>query len=302
MNTSASASAWLLLGLCALSGCEPSVPPPTQAAVVLDTAPADKPVIDDAQALALLAARLGPAVRLQGAWAGSAPGASASVCADDSIGTADQPLRMLAVCTTLRVDDVTAGGQVDLFAFGLRDGRPVVVAESRGLRHGIKGDPGQVKLVRIGRVRYAFDVLHARFDDEGELQPRTWYVLHGDRFVATMTVPAHYASDGRAWCRYAETTTCEGASTDLAYDLRVDARDADADAYPVTVTVRGMRCDQTIAETTHALAFDPATSTHVVPQALRIPAGDCRSDPPPAPEGADPVRPREMRAAARTAR
>lgn len=285
MNTSARVSAWLLIGLCALGGCEPSAPPPTRAAVVPDTAPTGKPVIDDAQALALLAARLGPAARLQGAWAGATPGASASVCADDSIDMADQALRMLAVCTTLRVDDVTAGGQIDLFAFGLRDGRPVVVAESRGLRHGIKGDPGHVKLVRIGRARHAFDVSHARFDDEGEVQQRTWYTLHGDRFNATMTVPVRYASDGRAWCRYAETTTCEGATTELAYDLLIDARDADADAYPVTITVRGTRCDQTIAETTHALAFDPATSTHVVPQALRIPAGDCRSDAPPAPDG-----------------
>ena len=272
-----------LLVLCAVTGCAPSPAPPAGDAapapgVDAPTAGPTAPGIDDAQALSLLRARLGTAARLQGAWTGPAPGASTSVCADDSIGTADQALRMLAVCTTLRVDDVTAGGQIDLFAFGLRDGRPVVVAESRGLRHGTKGDPGQVKRVRIGRARYAFDVSHARFDDEGELRQRTWYILDGDRFLATMTVPAHYASDGRAWCRYAETTTCEGANTDLAYDLRIDARDADA--YPVTVTVRGTRCDRAVAETTHALAFDPATSTHVVPQALRMPAGDCRSDAP----------------------
>lgn len=284
MNTPASSFGWLLLGLCALTGCEPSehsaglasrVATPVYAAGTSTDTRTDRPAIDDLQAQALLTRILGPTARLRGAWAGPDPGASVAVCADDTIRVADHTLRLLALCTTLRVDDIAAGGRVDLFAFGLQDGKPAVIAESRALRHGVQGNPGQVRIVHIGHERYAFDISYASFDDEGELQQRTWYIAREGRFDAAMTVPVRYVSDGRAWCRYAETTTCEGAATDLAYDLHIDARAIDADTYPVTIAMRGTRCDRAIAVPPHALAFDAGTSTYAVPQALGIPASDC---------------------------
>lgn len=267
--------------LAALTACRAAPSGASPAAASTTTAQRTTPATvaagpTDADAQAFLAATFGHAASLHAAWTG-AQHETQRVCADARIEDATGPQRLLAVCTALPTQDVETTGRIDLFALGLQNGKRSVVAASRGLKHGFRGDPGQVRVVRIGRSRYAFELAYATFDEEGTLQQRAWYLARDGRFELALTMPARYTSDGRAWCRYAETTTCEGQATDLTYELRVDERTADADAYPVTVTVQGTRCDRAVAPATQTLAFDPHMSTYAVPPAARKPATDCRS-------------------------
>ena len=239
--------------------------------------------IADAATQQFLVDVYGPSASLQRTWVDDRGGA-ARICADAHAVVDGRALRLLAVCTTAKRSISGDDSRVDMYMLAAKDGKLATVAESRGQTFWFNGAPPQVKTVRIGRDRYAFEILARVLDDYGTVQQRTWYAAHGAAFAKVLSLPAHYAADGTAWCRYAETTTCNGSATDIAYDLCIDDHDAGADAYPLRVDLHGIRCDRPIAASTTSLAFDAAASAYRVPTSLHVPTTDCapgeRSQPP----------------------
>ena len=266
----------LLMAVAASSACDDTshasddAPPPATATASAPRTPAP----DDAQAQAFLASAYGASASLRGEW-NDAHGDALRVCTNSDITVDGTAQRLLAVCTTLKNADFDKNGRVDLYALAAKDGKLVTAAELRGLTFWFNGAPPQVKIVRIGRDRYAFDILARVLDEYGTVQQRTWYAAHGAAFAKVLSLPAHYAADGTAWCRYAETTTCNGSATDIAYDLRIDDHDAGADAYPLRVDLHGIRCDRPITASTTSLAFDAAARAYRVPASLHVPTTDC---------------------------
>ena len=265
----------LLMAVAASSACDDTshasddAPPPATATASAPRTPAP----DDAQAQAFLASAYGASASLHGEWRHAQ--ITLRVCADGTARIGGIAQRLLAVCMTAKRSISGDDGRVDLYALAAKDGKLATVAESRGQTFWFNGAPPQVKIVRIGRDRYAFDILARVLDEYGTVQQRTWYAAQGAAFAKVLSLPAHYAADGTAWCRYAETTTCNGSATDIAYDLRIDDHDAGADAYPLRVDLHGIRCDRPIAASTTSLAFDAAARAYRVPASLHVPTTDC---------------------------
>lgn len=261
-------------------GCEArtsnvSPPPPTVASPAVAPVTTALRAPSDADIQSFITATYGSSASRQGNWT-NAHHDTLRVCADGDVMQDGMAQRFIAVCTTLKTPESSRDGRIDLFALASKGTGVAPAAEARALAFRFNNGPAQVKIVRSGQARHVFEIQSQVLDEYGTALQRTWYVARDGVFAEAMTLPAQYTADGTAWCRYADTTTCEGSTTELAYDVHVDMRDPQRDVYPLTVLTHGIRCDAPIATTSTPITFGAATRTYRVPTTLRFPTTDCR--------------------------
>jgi hypothetical protein len=214
---------------------------------------------DRADLLAWLRATYGPDARLAGEWT-DPDGRRRHVCArGGDRGRAPWPA-LVAVCADAPECMAPGDGATDFYAFVRTDTGIRAEMQAREVASGANGCAGEVDVVRFGRERWGF-VLHGGTTSQGYVigwaSLRTFRAGRLEELALVNTV---FDNNGAA----CEAEDCREVGISINSDLRFDARDPDADAWPLVVHQSGVECFLNIDRTQH-YDFDAARFRYAVP-------------------------------------
>ncbi|VXA92238.1 conserved exported hypothetical protein [Luteimonas sp. 9C] len=233
--------------------------------------------LDGAAVRAFLVRQYGDLAQLSGDWPGAPlvewlghETALREVCAREAVGTPDAPAELLAVCGVPDDAGHATTARLDFFRLQADAGADVVNATARAHMEGFgsTGDIADLDVRRLGPRLYGF-VVEDGFTAQGITITNTSLVLpDGDGFKVAGSLRSSLDNLG-AMAGCAERDDCaQDAAYDLTFDLALDARDADAVAWPLRVRERGDACGRRV-ERTHLVPFDVARHAWTVPEALQ---------------------------------
>ena len=222
------------------------------------TRPRD-PIADTRSLLDLLRATYGPDARLTQPWT-DPDGRERRVCAKGGSPDADAWPSLVAVCTSVPDCMGSGPGSVDYFALARTDSGVRAETQAREVASGNNGCAGDVRVVRFGRARWGF-LDHGGTTSQGYVIG--WVALRSfraARLEELATVNTAFDNNG-ARCDAAD---CRDAGISLNSDVRFDASDTQADAWPIVVHQSGVECGLNV-DRSKRYAFDAARFRYPVP-------------------------------------
>jgi hypothetical protein len=151
-------------------------------------------------------------------------------------------------------------GGVDFFALARSASGVRAQAQARDVESGNNGCAGDVRVVRFGRDRWGF-LDHGGVTSQGYVIG--WVHLRAFRagqLEKLASVNTAFDNEG-AGC---DATDCREAGITLDSDVRFDAADAPADAWPLVVHQSGVECGLNV-DRSHRYDFDAARLRYPVP-------------------------------------
>jgi hypothetical protein len=257
-----------------LAGCGAPAPPPAGAT---DASPAATDADGDVDAsaddnadgggrktsaadlLAFLRAIYGPRAQLQGEWA-DANGRRRHVCARGGPRDREPWPSLLAVCADVPDCMGSGPGSIDFFALAGTASGVRADAQAREVASGANGCAGDVAVVRFGRERWGF-LRNGGATSQGYLIAwTTLSTFRAGRLEDLATVNTTFDNNG-ATC---EVEDCREVGMSINSDLRFDASDVQADAWPLVVHQSGVECFLNF-DRTRRYAFDAGRFRYPVP-------------------------------------
>ncbi len=209
--------------------------------------------------LDFLRATYGPDARLTQAWI-DPDGRERRVCTRGGSRDAMMWPSLVAVCASVPDCMGSGPGSVDYYALVRTDSGVRAEAQAREVGSGNNGCAGDVRVVRFGRARWGF-LDHGGTTSQGYVIG--WVALRSfraGRLEELATVNTAFDNNG-ARC---DATDCRDAGISLNSDVRFDASDAQADAWPLVVHQSGVECGLNV-DRSRRYAFDAARFRYPVP-------------------------------------
>jgi hypothetical protein len=240
----------------------PTTTATTPAAATASTQDDETPAVTPRHAADLhawLRATYGPDARLTQAWT-DPDGRARRVCARGGPPDAEAWPSLLAVCADAPGCFGTGDGAVDFFALARSDSGVRAAASAREVASGANGCAGAVAIARFGRERWGF-VHHGGTTSQGYVIGWTWLrTFRAGRLEALAAVNTVFDNNGAA----CEADDCREVGISINGDVRFDASDPQADAWPLVVHQSGVECFLNV-DRTRRYAFDAARFRYPVP-------------------------------------
>jgi hypothetical protein len=217
-------------------------------------------VTDATDLLAFLQAVYGRGARLQGEWA-DPDGRRRHVCAQGGPRDRDPWPSLLAVCADVPDCMGDGSGAIDFFALVDTDAGVRADAQAREVESGANGCAGDVSVVRFGRERWGF-LNSGGLTSQGYLIGwTTLSTFRAGRLEELATVNTTFDNNG-AKC---DADDCREVGISINSDLRFDATDPQADAWPLVVHQSGVECFLNF-DRSRRYSFDAARFRYPVPE------------------------------------
>ena len=259
-----------LAGLAALAAC--GAPDPAPESATGNAAPAPRIATPAREATArgdananasslldFLRATYGPDARLTQPWM-DPDGRERRVCTRGGSPDADAWPSLVAVCASVPDCMGSGPGSVDYYALARTASGVRAEAQAREVASGNNGCAGDVRVVRFGRARWGF-LDHGGVTSQGYVIG--WVALRSfraGRLEELASVNTAFDNNG-ARCDAAD---CRDAGISLNSDVRFDASDAQADAWPLVVHQSGVECGLNV-DRSRRYEFDAARFRYPVP-------------------------------------
>ncbi|MGR3909964.1 topoisomerase IV [Burkholderia sp. SR8] len=195
-------------------------------------------------------------------------------CGGLRVATPDGPRTLLAMCGETEdavqngmpgMDADATTGTIDLYVLKpSADGSGLEpVLKKTGIASGTRGEPGTVRIQRLGPHLFGFVIGEADSRQGYTQRLRSIWLPHGDALV--LAAPRlNEALDNAASNDCANTPArCE----DRRFEIAPDTADTGI-VYPLIVTETGTRGDHAI-QMRYTVKFDPARGRYIVPKSLR---------------------------------
>ncbi len=221
-------------------------------------------------------ARYGNAAGLAHGWHGEVDGQAvdSAVCAEQPVVIGAQVQQLLAVCHSLSDAGDGTPGMIDFVVLRDDGDAYAVVAEDSGENFGSSGRPGRVDILRLGSDFYGFAVTSAWIGQGLLLESQDLVVPGPKGLVKAAWLRRHIDNHGALACDDADGAAehdqddCRAQGFDVDFVLTVDASDAQARSWPLTIRERGTACGAPVAAT-HVLRFDVRSWTYPIPDTLQ---------------------------------
>lgn len=162
-----------------------------------------------------------------------------------------------------------ATGLAGAFVLEEKDGKVALVAGTRAMQYGSFGSaPDTVKLAQLGPDHYYGWIYESGYTGQGYTSSYNHLLAPRGKSVARLaSIPAHMDNEGAKPCDDKETRKeCES----LDFELKIDAANAGAKVYPLSVTRSGIKAGSKAAPQTWRIPFDEQKWSYSVPAALKV--------------------------------
>lgn len=241
--------------------------------------------LDGGAVRAYLVSQYGALAQLSGDWPGvpQADGlgnaaALREVCARETVGSAEAPAELVAVCGMPDDAGHVTTALLDLFLLRHADGQLAHgQVEPTARQHmdafGSNGDIAGITVRSFGPRLHGF-VVEDGFTGQGITIASTHIVLPGDGgFRHAATLRSSLDNTGAMQGCALRGDCLPDAAFDVGFTFDIDDRDATAATWPLRVRERGEACGWRI-DRTHLVPFDAASGTWQVPAELQREACD----------------------------